>query len=138
MSLLQNVAEDVTGSLKSQDIDLYDETGHEYGNIIVILMIISIIVSILRLIQGCRKENEVQAMAADPSWFERLIVRKHCFAALRRFEGAYPRSGKALAEAVIERGTRLTVEEIHMLFNEVDINNTPSLDISDVSDEVVR
>lgn len=137
MSILQGVAEDVTGSLKSQDVDLYDETGNEYGSIIVILMIISIVVSILRLIQGCRKENEVQAMAADPSWFERLIIRKHCYAALRRFDGAYPRSGKALAEAIIERGSRLSPDEIGVLFEEVDINNTPSLDVSDITDEAV-
>ena len=96
MANLEEFANDVNYELKDKEgVDLYANTGTDYSSIIVILMIISIIVSVLRLIQVCRQtHSDVIKMAESPSLLLKLMVRKHVYVALKRFPGAYSNCGR--------------------------------------------
>lgn len=111
----------------------------EYRGVIAVIMIISIIVSIMRLIQGCSKTHkEIIEIARNPSVIETLLLKKNVYAALRRHSGAYNKFGRSLTNSILRAGAICSETEIAEILAEVSISNEVSYDIDNVSDIVVN
>jgi hypothetical protein len=99
--------------------DLDQDPNQDVGSIIVILMIISIIVGIIRIIQGCKKNRKVNlSQIVDMSLLpegNRLIDR-----AIKRAltKQQYQAHGQKIKDLIIKRGKSI---EISSLQNMIDI-----------------
>ena len=118
---LKNIAEKVLDRIPDKDPE-------KFGSVIAILMVISIILTVIRVIQECnkkkiqlfnRKQNtefygqEIKNLSLRRSWFTRMTVKK----VIRKELSAenYKIYGVQLMNAILDTGETLTEDEIKTL-----------------------
>lgn len=118
---LEDIANKVLNKMPPQDPE-------KFGFVITILMIISITLTLIRVIQECNKTktdqfsesekcqyfgSEIKEKTKQRSWFTKRIVKK----AVRKElpSELYKEYGVSLMNAILDTGTNLTEEEIKTL-----------------------
>lgn len=118
---LKNIALKVIDKVPNKDPE-------KFGSVIAILMIISIILTVIRVIQECNKskiklfnkrqkysyfDQEIKHLTMKRSWFTRMTVKK----AIRRELSPqdYKEYGGYLMQAILDTGENLTEDEIKTL-----------------------
>jgi len=115
MSVLEERAELVQG-----DVFAKHDDSEGIKNIIIILMIISIIISIIRLWMSCRRSPEhLVRSCANPSPLQKTLVRRYVAAALREHPEAYDICGRDLADSIFKIAAGTPVPVMDALFDEV-------------------
>jgi hypothetical protein len=97
----------------------------KFGSIIMILMVISIILTLVRVIQECNKKKvsvfnrrqkyeyygqQVKDISIRKSWFTKMIVKKSIRKELDKED--YRLYGNDLTNAILDTGENLTEDEI--------------------------
>lgn len=119
---LENLAKKV---LSKTDIP---QENDNYGSVMLILMIISIIISLVRVIQECRKnklmntdlyaqhemvKNEISNISIKRSWLNQLrlnrIIKKHMS------KEEYQKYGSQIKNAILECGSELDNQDVYAL-----------------------
>lgn len=115
---LNNIAQKVIDKIKPSD----DEN---FGAIITILMVISIILTVIRVLQECNKNKlssftgkdkqnyfaeQIKTTAIKRSWFSKMMLKK----AIRKELGrdTYKQYGVALMNAILDTGEQLKDDEL--------------------------
>lgn len=93
-----------------------------YGNPLIILMVVGIIVNCIRVIQECNKSNatnlddmqqQIKTLCYKKSWFTKMrlkkIIRKHMN------KEDYKICSNILTDAILTQGETLTEEELYTL-----------------------
>lgn len=97
----------------------------EFGSVIAILMVISIILTIIRVIQECNKSKlstnctaqekynlygaEIKSYAVKRGWFTKMRIKK--LLRQRMSKDQYAKYGLQLLNAILDSGENLTSEE---------------------------
>jgi hypothetical protein len=96
-----------------------------FGFVITVLMVISIILTLIRIMQECNKnklrvfpgnkkyefyQKEIQSLSFRKSWFTKMSIRKAIRKQLSKEN--YKEYGYQLTEAILKTGQNLTEEEI--------------------------
>jgi hypothetical protein len=93
-----------------------------YGNPLIILMVISIIVNAIRVIQECNKNDEkniqnitenVQVLCSKKSWFTKMRLKKIMRKTMSRED--YKQYGNSLVNAILNKGETITEDNITVL-----------------------
>ena len=118
---LKNIAEKVLDRIPDKDPE-------KFGSVIAILMVISIILTVIRVIQECNKKKiqlfnrrqktefygqEIKNLSLRRSWFTRMTVKKVIRKELSPEN--YKAYGVALMNAILDTGETLTEDEIKTL-----------------------
>ena len=124
---LQNIAQKVLDK-----IDQSKEKTH--GSIITILMIISIILSVIRVLQECNKNkmsnftgenkttyfaNEIKETSIRRTWFTKMMLKKAVRKQLDKEQ--YKKYGMQLVNAILTTGEELKEEELITLAEAVNV-----------------
>lgn len=120
---LKKIAEKVLSKVEVSDTDK-----DRFGSVIIILSIISIILTLVRVIQECNKSkiklfnrtekykyfgDQIEEITIRKSWFTRMTVKK-----IIRKEFSpedYKKYGVPLMNAILDTGAKLTDDEIKTL-----------------------
>ena len=118
---LKNIANKVIDKIPNKDPE-------KFGSVIIILTVISIILTLIRIWQGCHKSKldalqgrqkceyfgqELKNTTMKRTWYTRMIVKKAVRKELSKED--YKEYGVALMNAILDTGTSLTVNEIQTL-----------------------
>jgi hypothetical protein len=115
--------------LKSISEKILDKAGvpkeEEFGSVIAILMVISIILTIIRVIQECNKSKlstnctakekcdlygeEIKSYAVKRGWFTKMRIKK--LLRQKMSKDQYAKYGLQLLNAILDSGENLTSEE---------------------------
>lgn len=102
----------------------HDPKDEEFGSIIVILMIISLVLTLIRIIQECNKsrikfldhktkctyfKSEIQNLSFKKTWFTKRIVKKAIRKELNKEQ--YNKYGIDLMNAIFQSGVTITDDE---------------------------
>jgi|688.fasta_scaffold17291_5 hypothetical protein len=124
---LQNIAQKVLDK-----IDQSKEKTH--GSIITILMIISIILTVIRVLQECNKNkmsnftgenkttyfaNEIKETSIRRTWFTKMMLKKAVRKQLDKEQ--YKKYGMQLVNAILTTGEELKEEELITLAEAVNV-----------------
>ena len=100
----------------------------KFGSVVVILMMISIVVSCIRVIQECNKNklvdsdkkaksvfygDQVKTLSANRNWFTKMRIKKIIRRELNSED--YRKYGNQIMEAILNYGENATEEEIYTL-----------------------
>ena len=100
----------------------------KFGSVVVILMMISIVVSCIRVIQECNKNklvdsdkksksvfygDQVKTLSANRNWFTKMRIKKIIRRELSSED--YRKYGNQIMEAILNYGENATEEEIYTL-----------------------
>ena len=124
---LENIAQKVLNKMKPKD----DEN---FGAIITILMVISIILTVIRVIQECNKSKlttyneknkseyfgqQIKQTIIKKSWFSKMMLKK----AIRKELGneVYKKYGIELMNAILDTGEELKDDEFITLAEAVNV-----------------
>ena len=124
---LENIAQKVLNKMKPKD----DEN---FGAIITILMVISIILTVIRVIQECNKSklttyneknkseyfgHQLNQTIIKKSWFSKMMLKK----AIRKEPGneVYKKYGIELMNAILDTGEELKDDEFITLAEAVNV-----------------
>ncbi len=117
---LKNIAQKVINKIPNKDQD-----PEKFGSIIAILMVISIILTVVRVIQECEKTKirlfnrqekyryfgeQIRTLTMKRSWFTRMTIKKAIRRELSRED--YREYGGYLMNAILDTGENLTENEI--------------------------
>jgi len=113
---IKDVASDI---LSSQDLP-----EDKFGSVIMIIMMIAILVNVIRVIQECDKdkdENEsvekykstITDLSNRRGWFTKMRLKKIIRKELSKED--YKEYGNALVDAILNKGARITDEEVSVL-----------------------
>lgn len=120
---LKNIAQKVINKIPNKDQD-----PEKFGSIIAILMVISIILTVVRVIQECEKTKiklfnrqekyryfgeQIRTLTMKRSWFTRMTIKKAIRRELSRED--YREYGGYLMNAILDTGENLTENEIKTL-----------------------
>jgi hypothetical protein len=120
---LKKIAEKVINKIPNKD-----EDPEKFGSVIAILMVISIMLTVIRVIQECQKSKiklfnrqqkyeyfgeQIRTLTMKRSWFTRMTVKK----VIRRELSSedYRTYGGYLMNAILDTGENLTEDEIKTL-----------------------
>lgn len=118
---LKNIAIKVLDKVPNKDPE-------KFGSVIAILMVISIILTVIRVIQECNKSKikvfnrrqktefygqEIKSLSLRRSWFTRMTVKKVIRKELS--PDNYKAYGVQLMNAILDTGETLTEDEIKTL-----------------------
>lgn len=117
--------EDIASKIKAKLTYNHDD---DYGAIITILIIISLVLTLIRIIQECNKDKirrfniiektmyfgtQIKDKSFRRSWFTKRIVKKAIKKELN--DEAYNKYGVALMNAILDTGEVLTDDEVKTL-----------------------
>lgn len=106
----------------------------KFGSVIAILMIISIVLTIIRVLQECNKNKTVGMTASDKNniyaanihefskkrgWFTRLRIKRIIKKAMSSEE--YNKYGIKLTETILDAGENITNEEVSTLLEAANV-----------------
>lgn len=109
-------------------VDQVPQDPEKFGFVITVLMVISIILTMIRIIQECNKSKlsgfstqeknnffgeQIKTLSLKRSWFTRMTVKKAIRKQLPR--ELYREYGAVLMNAILNTGEKLTEEEIQSL-----------------------
>lgn len=107
-----------------------DLPSEKFGSVIMILMMIAIIVNGIRVLQECNKNKKeedkvalykkhIRDISTYRGWFTKMRLRK----LIRRELGSedYKLYGRALCTAILDKGERITDEEVSMLLEAANV-----------------
>lgn len=116
-------------------LDKVDQSQEKnYGSIITILMIISIILTVIRVLQECHKNkvstfsskdktnyfaNEIKQTAIRRTWFTKMMVKKAVRKELDREQ--YKQYGMKLTNAILDTGEELKDGELITLAETINV-----------------
>ena len=115
---VEKIAEKVISNIENK-------SGENFGFLITVLVITSIIINLIRILQECNKKKigsfsqqekcdyfgkEIKSLSIKPTWFTRLTTKKVIRKQLSR--EAYKTYGADIMQAVFKTGETLTDEEI--------------------------
>lgn len=118
---LNNIAEKVISKMPNQS----DEN---FGFVVTVLMVISIILTVVRIIQECNKSKfksfsqrekyvffgeQAKALSIKRSWFTKMTIKKVIRKAMSKEN--YRTYGYDLMNAILDTGANLTEDEIKTL-----------------------
>lgn len=124
---LESIAEKVLAKMPTDD-------SKEYGAIITILMVISIILTVIRVIQECNKSKlsnfsgsakneyfaeQIKQTALRKTWFTKMMLKK----AIRKELGrdSYKKYGYDLMNAILDTGENLKDDELITLAEAINV-----------------
>jgi hypothetical protein len=120
---LKQIAEKVLAKVSVEEADK-----ERFGSVIIILTIISIILTLVRVIQECDKNKiksldsqdkvdyfsqQIKDISIRRSWFTKMMVKKALRKELDRYD--YRQYGAYLANAILDVGENLNQTEIKIL-----------------------
>lgn len=109
-------------------LDKVPQDPEKFGFVITVLMVISIILTVIRIIQECNKSKlsnlsgqekeqffgeQMKSLSLKRSWFTRMTVKKAIRKQLPR--ELYREYGGVLMNAILDTGEKLTEDEIQSL-----------------------
>lgn len=118
---LESIAEKVISNMPSKSND-------NFGFVITILMVISIILTIVRIIQECEKKKtkdftqtekyksfgeQTKSLSIKRSWFTKMTIKKIIRKSMSRED--YRTYGYDLMNSILDTGENLTEDEIKTL-----------------------
>lgn len=118
---LQKIAEKIINQVPNKDEE-------KFGSVLMILTIISVILTLIRVIQECNKTKirafgraekysyfgeQTKEISIRRSWFTKMTIKKILRKELPRDQ--YLSHGGALVEAILNTGENLTKDEIKTL-----------------------
>jgi hypothetical protein len=126
---IKNIANKVIqkSNIESQDQD-------RFGNPLMILAVISIILTLVRIIQECNKskiklfdrkskseffQQQIKDISIRRSWFTKMTVKKALRKELDRSD--YQKYGVSLLESILSVGENLTPQEVRALVEVSDV-----------------
>ena len=109
-------------------LDQVPQDPEKFGFVITILMVISIVLTVIRILQECNKskilklnrsektdflQSQIKVLSIKRSWFTRMTIKK----AIRKElpKELYKEYGAALMSAILNTGEKLTEDEIQSL-----------------------
>lgn len=125
---LQNIAKKVIDNTK------HDSNDENFGAIVTILIIISIVLTIIRILQECNKTRwlkldrkqkltyfgaQIKEKAISKSWLTRRIIKKTIRQELSLAN--YKKYGVAIMNAILVIGEALTDDEINTLAETINV-----------------
>ncbi len=118
---LKNIATDI---LSNQELP-----EDKFGSVIMILMMVSIIITTMRVLQECNKNKKVdkvllyrqhiQEVCSHRGWFARMRLRKIMRRELTPED--YKQYASSLTQAIFEKGEHITEEEVKTLLEVIDV-----------------
>lgn len=124
---LKQIAEKVIAKVPTNDPE-------KFGSVIAILMVISIILTVIRVLQECNKSKllnlgkrqkysyfatEMKNTVIKRSWFTKMTIKKAIRRELNRED--YKEYGVALMNAILDTGENLTDDEYITLMEAVNV-----------------
>lgn len=118
---LKNIAQKVLDKVKCKNSE-------EYGSVIAVLMVISIILTVIRVLQECNKSklstftgkdkstyfaNEIKQTVIRRTWFTKMMLKKTIRRELSREQ--YKMYGTDLMNAILDTGEELQDDELYTL-----------------------
>lgn len=98
-----------------------------YGNPLLVLMLISIIVNCIRVIQECSKNNNnnttqelktnIRSLCSKKSWFTKMRLKKIMRKEMTKDE--YRQYSNLLVNAILDKGEHVTDEETSVLLEAI-------------------
>lgn len=124
MNKINNIAQNILNKLN---------TNHQYGSIISILMIVSIILTSVRILQECKKNNqeftsinknlayqkEVKLLSQKRGWWTKLRLKKIIRKELPYL--AYKEYANQLVDIMLNYGENITEEETQTLLEAANV-----------------
>lgn len=120
---LKKIAEKIINKMPNKDQD-----PEKFGSVIAILMVISIVLTVVRVIQECEKtkiklfnrqqkyqyfSEQIRTLTMKRSWFTRMTIKKTIRRELSKED--YKNYGGYLMNAILDTGENLTENEIKTL-----------------------
>ena len=120
---LKKIAEKIINKMPNKDQD-----PEKFGSVIAILMVISIVLTVVRVIQECEKtkiklfnrqqkyqyfSEQIRTLTMKRSWFTRMTIKKTIRRELSKED--YKKYGGYLMNAILDTGENLTENEIKTL-----------------------
>ena len=115
--------------LAQKILNTVPDAPEKFGNIIAILMVISIVLTLVRIIQQCRKSRlkmcgsekekcefytaEIKDISLTRGWFTKRTIKKLLKKELSPED--YNKYGVSIMNAILECGTKITEEETFTL-----------------------
>jgi hypothetical protein len=118
---LKNIAQKVLDKVKYKNSE-------DYGSVIAVLMVISIILTVIRVLQECNKSklstftgkdksayfaNEIKQTVIRRTWFTKMMLKKTIRRELSREQ--YKIYGTDLMNAILDTGEELQDDELYTL-----------------------
>jgi hypothetical protein len=116
-------------------LDKVPDPPEKFGSVIAILMVISIILTLIRVIQECKKDKlklcgsesdkcvmfntEIHNLSLNRGWFTKRTIKKLLKKELSKEE--YNKYGISLMNAVLQSGTSLTEDETFTLVEAINV-----------------
>lgn len=115
---IKNIAEKVLSKVPNDEPE-------KFGSVILIVMIISVILTLIRVIQECDKSKiklfnrkqkydyfggQIKTLSVNRGWFSKMTIKKILRKELSKED--YKKYGISLMLAILDTGERLTDEEI--------------------------
>lgn len=95
----------------------YDKDSVGFIDPLTIIMLVSLIVNVIRMIQGCRKKSD-EVKSLSKLRFGHLRVANTVYATIGPKE--YEKHGSEIVTAIINRGDTITVERLQKLLAALD------------------
>lgn len=120
---LKQIANKVIAKVQVEEIDK-----ERFGSVIIILAVISIILTLVRVIQECDKSKirlfnkqdkceyfsqQIKNISIRRSWFTKMMVKKALRKELDRYD--YRQYGASLTNAILDVGENLSQKEVQIL-----------------------
>jgi len=126
---LKNIAQKVIDKIPNKNQD-----PEKFGSIIAILMVISIILTVVRVIQECEKSKlklfnrtqkyeyfgeQIRTLTMKRSWFTRMTIKKTIRRELSKED--YKEYGGYLMNSILDTGENLTEDEVKTLVEAINV-----------------
>lgn len=130
---MQKIAQKILDNVDQKDNWKHNDYKENFGFIITTLMIISIVLTLIRIIQECNKKkisnfgadekynyfgNEIKNLSLKRSWFTKMMTKKAIRKNLTKEQ--YKEYGVLLMNAILTTGENLTQDEVITL---VEVSN---------------
>lgn len=120
---------DVIQKISKQVMDEVHLPEAEFGSVIVVLMITSIIVSAIRVLQECNKQTlilprkdritfynkQIKTLSNDRGWFTKMRLKKIIRKNMKQQE--YKIYGNQILEALLNIGEKLSIEDTAVIMD---------------------
>lgn len=122
---MQKIAQKVLNNVDQKDNWKHNDYKENFGFVITTLMIISIVLTLIRIIQECNKKkinsfgaeqkyeyfgNEIKNLSIRKSWFTKMMIKKAIRKNLTKEQ--YKEYGILIMNAILTTGEQLTEDEI--------------------------
>lgn len=120
---LKKIAEKIIDQIPNKD-----QEPEKFGSVIIILTVISIILTLIRIWQGCNKSKlsslsdhqrrqyfgqDIKNISIKRSWYTKMIIKKAVRKELNKDD--YKNYGVALTNAILDTASNLSSNEIQTL-----------------------